>query len=126
MLQNTQMHKRIQLSIMYYIFRVPNSLSHPHSLSPQFRTPYAQIQIRLSEPVWVGGEAPPQGGPYISPGTCRARLVAGPRQDVWPALWRGLATCPYGFRKPNFGVGNREFGIGEIGNGGAKANMKDT
>ncbi len=40
----------------------------------------------------------------------RARLVAGPRH------------LPVRVPKAVFGVGNMEFGIGEIANGGAKAN----
>ncbi len=41
---------------------------------------------------------------------CRARLAAGSRH------------LPVRVPKAEFGVGNREFGIGGIGIGGAKAN----
>ena len=71
----------------------------------------------------------------------KPRHKAGPTCPlglVGPALWRGLARMwraplvagprhlPVRVPKAEYGVGNREFGIGEIGNGGAKANMKDT
>ncbi len=42
---------------------------------------------------------------------CRARLVARPRH------------LPIWVPKPEFGVGNREFGLGEIGNGGCECEL---
>ncbi len=82
----------------------------PHSLSPQFRPPYSQLPIRISEPVGVG--------------SADAGLPKTQEQQAAPGSWvtRHSPTPPVRVPKSELGVGNREFGIGEIGSWGTKAN----
>ncbi len=95
------------------MFEIHNSLPYPHSLSPyyQFRTPYSQLPIRISEPVTGLPETLGSQHPHLGDDDC-------PRSPVVPAS--ADPSGPHGFRNPNWelGVGSSE---SVLGNAGTKA-----